>query len=213
MNPDSLDPSQAQTIDRVAALSKQSFEPKSYLAHFKQRVPSKGEAQAGLIGGTVVPQSNVLNSQVVVTAEISTETPQAMQFVDGSALAKLFESFSFASANENTQRAAGDSSRLIQWVGGFCREDGVMVFPEATRIESNHSLVAEGEGDDPLVPTFVIPPLASSQYASDLRLFAPPSQSTSSKAMEIPVKDWSILASIRATFLLMPRGELPSVCR
>jgi len=181
-NPNSLDPLQAQRIDRVAGLSKQSFEPTSYLSQFKQRVPSKSEAQAGLIGGTVVPQTSDSNSRGAVTTAISVETPQAMQFVDGSALASLFRSFSVSSSSSNAkvQSAVGESSRSIQWVGGYCREDGTEIFPNAAAIENKQSLVAEGEGDDSFVPTFEVPPVASSQYASNLSLFAPPSQSTSS---------------------------------
>ena len=181
-SPDSLDPSQAQRIDRVAGLSKQSFEPTSYLSQFKQRVPSKSEAQAGLIGGTMVPQTNDSNSKGAATTAISAETPQAMQFVDGSALASLFRSFSVSSSSSNVkaQSVSSESSRAIQWVGGFCREDGAEIFPNLAEIDNKQTLVAEGEGDDSFVPTFEVPPLASSQYASNLNLFAPPSQSTSS---------------------------------
>jgi hypothetical protein len=53
------------------------------------------------------------------------------------------------------------------------------------------------------------PPQPRKVVAADREIHGP----RVAKAMEIPVKDWSTLASIRATFLLMPRGELPSVCR
>ena len=81
---------------------------------------------------------------------------------------------SSSSSNANVQDAASESKRAIQWVGGFCREDGAEIFPNAAVFENKQSMMAEGEGNDSFVPTFEVPPLASSQYASNLSLFAPP---------------------------------------
>jgi len=126
-----------------------------------------------------------------------------MQFLDGSALASLFRSFNGSSNSAKAQSDSGNVSRSIQWVGAFCREDGVEIFADASRTQDSQASVGEGEGDDPLVPTFEIPPLASSQYASNLSLFAPPSQSTSSAI--------TTLGAFTASSLNSPDYTLPGL--
>ena len=190
LDPDSLDAIQSARIDRISTQSKKNFAPNSDLNTFRSRVPSQAQLQNALIGFSTTPRldPNALNSgSTVSTASLSSTSPDAISISNGSFLTGILAPEGRSSLLRST---ATSQQSTQQWLGGYCEEDGIEVFPSLHSATSIAAIRPEGEGpggdgdvnndNESIVPNVEFPDLESSSHSGSFDAFAPPNQNTSS---------------------------------
>ncbi len=171
---------QADAIDRVANLSKQTFAPTQQVGYFNSTIPTRQSLSSSLVGSSISPTADwnsgseyAVGSVDTISAEVS-----STQFVDGSVIGILFQPFQRQASSQTFRRAENPSNRTtLSWVGAFCSEDGTEIFPSSLTKQTLNA--GEGESsEESLIPAIAAPPMDSTSHDGSFTSFAPSTQSS-----------------------------------